>query len=211
MRQSKGGIKVIGLTGNTGSGKGSAAAILARAGGFVIDTDALAHAVIEPEGAAYDEVLEFFGQDILNGSDKHIDRKKLGNIVFNDRDKLVRLMDITYKHINNEVTRLLAGCPQDTGFAVVDAPMLLESDIREICDEIWLVWAHDYIRLERVLARDGITAEAAKLRMANQPRTHEMLASAEAFAEGAGVPLNVIENNGSLAQLEEYVCGCLRG
>ena len=90
-------MKIIGLTGNSGSGKGAAAEIMTSLGAYVLDCDSIAHRNMEKGGAAYNEIAKAF--PLALDKDKNIDRKKLGAEVFNNAERLSLLNGITHKYI----------------------------------------------------------------------------------------------------------------
>ncbi len=183
----------IGLTGVSGSGKSEVSRIMKNNGAFVIDCDAIAHRNMAPDGAAYDEIADFFGRDILK-EDKTIDRKKLGGIVFSDREKLAVLNSITHKYIKAEVLRLIDGHKKEK-CVVIDAPLLFEAGLEKYCAEVWGVYAPYLQRLERITKRDGISPSMAKKRFENQ-------ADGESLMKLCDV---VIENDSTLEYLEKKV------
>lgn len=163
MKQSK----IIGLTGNSGCGKGAVGEILKSIGGIVIDCDCIAHENMEKNGGiAYNEIVDAFGSEILD-DDGEINRKSLGKIVFNDSNKLKMLNKITHCHIRNRV-KAIAEENADSNFIVIDAPLLKEAGLLEMTDSVWLVTAREDIRLERVMKRDNITEQQARDRFKNQ-------------------------------------------
>ena len=168
---------IIGLTGNSGSGKGAVGRIMAdskKYGCFIIDCDVVAHENMKCGGLAYNDIVDSFGRDILdeNGG---IDRKKLGGIVFSDKEKLKLLNSITHGYVKQRVDEIIKANMQ-YDFIVVDAPLLKEAGMLDTVDTIWLVKASEYTRLKRVIRRDNITAEAAKARFKNQKPFDEDLA-----------------------------------
>ena len=186
-------MKVIGLTGGTGSGKSVVSKALAAAGAVIVDADKIAHDIILKGEPAYQEIIAYYGTDILD-TEGNIIPKKLGEIVFNDKEKLAFLNQCTHKYITAEVKRQIAEA-KETGTAtaiVVDAPLLLEAKLETVCDLVWVVYADPEVRAQRVMARDGITYELAKARIANQKSWEEYKAAADA----------VIDNSKDLAHLE---------
>ena len=186
-------MKVIGLTGGTGSGKSVVSKSLAAAGAVIVDADKIAHEIILKGEPAYQEIIEYFGTGILDG-EENISRKKLGEIVFNDKEKLAFLNQCTHKYITAEVKRQIAEAKSEgTATAIiVDAPLLLEAKLETVCDLVWVVYAEPEVRAQRVMARDGITYELAKARIANQKSWEEYKAAADA----------VIDNSKDLSYLE---------
>ena len=186
-------MKVIGLTGGTGSGKSVVSKSLAAAGAVIVDADKIAHEIILKGEPAYQEIIEYYGTGILD-AEGNIIRKKLGEIVFNDKEKLAFLNQCTHKYITAEVKRQIAEAKAEgTATAIiVDAPLLLEAKLETVCDLVWVVYAEPEVRAQRVMARDGITYELAKARIANQKSWEEYKAAADA----------VIDNSKDLSYLE---------
>ncbi len=163
-------MKIIGLTGNSGSGKGKVSKILQNYGGYIIDSDKIAHEIILPYKKAYFEILQFFDSSILD-KDKTINRKKLGNIVFNDNEKRLKLIEITHKYILEETELQIENVmlnSQNYKFIVIDAPLLIEANLHTKVDEVWVVYASEETRLSRIINRDNISVEQAYLRFKNQ-------------------------------------------
>ena len=189
-------MKVIGLTGGTGSGKSVVSKSLLAAGAVIVDADRIAHEIILKGEPAYHEIIEYYGTGILD-AEGNIIRKKLGEIVFNDKEKLAFLNQCTHKYITAEVKRQIAEAKEaDTAKAIiVDAPLLLEAKLETVCDLVWVVYAEPEVRAQRVMARDGITYELAKARIANQKSWEEYRAAADA----------VIDNSKDLVHLEKQL------
>ena len=189
-------MKVIGLTGGTGSGKSVVSKSLLAAGAVIVDADRIAHEIILKGEPAYHEIIEYYGTGILD-AEGNIIRKKLGEIVFNDKEKLAFLNQCTHKYITAEVKRQIADA-KEAGTAkaiIVDAPLLLEAKLETVCDLVWVVYAEPEVRAQRVMARDGITYELAKARIANQKSWEEYRAAADA----------VIDNSKDLVHLEKQL------
>ena len=194
-------MKVIGLTGGTGSGKSVVSKSLAAAGAVIVDADKIAHDIILKGEPAYHEIIEYYGTGILD-TEGNIIRKKLGEIVFNDKEKLAFLNQCTHKYITAEVKRQIAEAKEEGTAAaiIVDAPLLLEAKLETVCDEVWVVYADPEVRAQRVMARDGITYELAKARIANQKSWEEYKAAASV----------VIDNSKDLAYLESQMAEILK-
>lgn len=189
----------IGLTGPTGSGKSTVTALMRRWGGVeVLDADAIAHEVNNSPAAAAAIAAAFPG---VQKSDGTIDRPALAAVVFAWPEQLQRLVGITFPLILAECEARMdaaeaAGCRA----CVLDAPTLFESGGDKLCDVIVSVVTPREERLRRVLARDGITREAAEARMKNQ-HEDEYYTARSHF---------VITNSSDLAHLEKEVERCRR-
>ncbi len=157
---------VIGITGGTGSGKTSALRALETLGGKIIDCDAVYHRELAANAAMRRDITDAFG-DVFDG--ERLDRQKLGGIVFSDPDALQRLNDIVNFHLlpvirQQAAGRLLVG---------LDAINLFESGLAAHCRETVAVLAPREQRVRRIMQRDGITEEYARLRVgAQQPEEY---------------------------------------
>ncbi len=158
-------MKIIGVTGGTGSGKSLLAHELVKCGATVIDADKISRQVSKSGGKAFDEIVLAFGSGILT-SDGEINRKALSKIVFNDTDKLKLLENITHKHIFNEMKKQLDCCK--TKIVVLDVPLLFSCNFPIKCDVTVAVTADLDARLKRIMERDNISLEMAKARIKNQ-------------------------------------------
>ena len=168
-------MKIIGLTGGTGSGKGFVSERLKKRNAYVMDADKIAHEIIEKDKPAYKEIVDYFGRSILDESGCII-RRKLGDIVFSDSEKLAFLNKCTHKYINMEIMRIIDEVrPQTDKYTaiVIDAPLLAEAGLTDICDDIWVVYADSEVRVKRIMERDSITEEQARNRIASQKTWEE--------------------------------------
>ena len=162
-------MKVIGLTGGTGSGKSIVSAFLQQNGAYIIDADEIAHGIIERGKPAYEELTNYFGGAILD-QDRNILRKKLGSIVFTNKEKLDFLNRCTHKYITQEIDKQIAKRKkkQKDTCIVLDAPLLLEAKLENRCSEVWVVFAEEEVRARRIMERDNITYQEAKNRIGCQ-------------------------------------------
>ena len=182
-------MRIIGITGASGAGKSAVCFELKKRGAEIVDADEISRQVSARGGAAFDELVDAFGAEILK-SDGEIDRRRLGHIVFNDAAKLQLLNKITHKHIFAEMKKRIDKCMADV--VVLDVPLLFQADFPFKCDLTVAVTASAEVRMNRIIKRDGIGAEAAAERMKNQMTDEE-------YAKKADI---VIENNGELGDLK---------
>lgn len=161
-------MKVIGITGPTGAGKTTVLNVLAGLGGVILDCDALYHDLTEHCEPMRRELRERFGDGIFDG-EGHLLRKALGAVVFDDADALADLNAITHRYVFQAVEEAIAAAEAEGKPAVaVDAIALLESGLGEICHKTVAVVADDEVRVRRIMARDGISEEYARLRISAQ-------------------------------------------
>lgn len=160
---------IIGLTGGSGCGKTTVANILKKFNSYIIDADIIAHKVIQKEQKAYYEIIENFGKNILTEK-KDIDRRVLGKIVFEDNKKLKLLNDITHKYILQEIKDEIEFAKNKKCFKyiIIDAPLLIESNLHKIVDKVWLMYSEKEDRINRLLKRDNISKETIIKRIESQ-------------------------------------------
>ena len=168
-----------GLTGGIASGKSTVAAMLRAEQGFpVLEADKISHALIEPGGAAYDEVVAGFGREIVDGNGR-IDRARLGAIVFTDRQKLDQLNGIIHPRVEAEVLKQLSEV-EKRGLhpaAFVEAALIFEAGLHKKLDGVVVAWCLPEQQLARLIGRGKSEAEARQ-RIAMQMPVEEKLALA---------------------------------
>jgi dephospho-CoA kinase len=172
--------KVIGLTGPIGAGKSLVAGILRELGAKVIDADALVHDEQSRGTVGYSAIVQTFGTKVL-GENKEIDRKKLAEEVFSDPVKLARLEQIMHPRV---IARVLQARKmlKDGDVMVVEAIKLLDSDLRKVSDQVWIVVAPRELILERLQAR-GLPRVEAEMRLRRQRTVEEFRAAADVVIE----------------------------
>lgn len=160
-------MTVFGITGPTGSGKTTALKCIEARGGAVLDLDAVYHRLLESDKNLIADLDARFPGVITDGV---LDRKALGNIVFADNQALMDLNNITGKYIIAETDRLLLEAKeQGRKLAAIDAINLLEGDLPFRCNYVIAVTAPVDIRVARLMERDQISEEYARLRISAQP------------------------------------------
>ena len=181
---------LIALTGGIGSGKSRAAAILEEFGAHSINADTLAREVLERGEDGYNEVVAYFGDEILN--EGQIDRKKLAEIVFNDSKQLEVLESITHPLIRAKFVSETRGLPENS-VVVYEIPLLAESISRQKqldFDHVIVLESETETRVARLIER-GLSAREAQLRIANQ----------YSDARRKEIATHLIKNEGSLEEL----------
>lgn len=164
-------MKIIGLCGGSGSGKGTVAKMFLSYGIPSIDTDLVYHELTSRKSYCLDELVAEFGEEILSG-DGSLDRRKLSTIVFcgdASAENRMKLNYIAHKHVLKYVRDELNVYKKKGARAVlVDAPLLFESKFNKECDLIIAVIADKNVRIQRIINRDGISVESATLRIQTQ-------------------------------------------
>lgn len=163
-------MKIIGLTGPSGAGKGFCYHFFEKYDIPCIDTDDVYHKLLKPPSECVDELILNFGVDILDASG-NVDRKSLANIVFSDdsHKKLEMLNKITHKYVLEKTMELISSNRAKNKTAtVVDAPLLFEAEFDKFCDFSIAVISNEETRMVRIMARDSITQDAALMRIHSQ-------------------------------------------
>lgn len=186
------GKTIIGLTGNIATGKSVVRRMLEHLGAYTLDADALAHRVITKDAPGYKRVLDTFGTWLLD-KDGQIDRAKLGKLVFGDAEALKQLEAIIHPYVAQAVDLLIRRSTQPV--VVIEAIKLLESDLRNECDSIWVADAPAQVQIERLVRKRGLSPEEALQRVDAQTPQKDKLAAANI----------VITNNGSYDDLWKQV------
>lgn len=153
----------VALTGNIGAGKSAVGEYLRTKGIKVIDTDILAREIVEPGKKAWFEIVRSFGYEVLAENDV-IDRKRLGDIVFNDKDKKCELEKITHLAIWEQLSEKMS----QESLVVAEIPLLFEAGWQDRFEKVILVKADDALRLQRIMERDKLSEEDAKKRLKSQ-------------------------------------------
>jgi dephospho-CoA kinase len=156
---------VIGLTGNIATGKSVVRRMLEHLGAYTIDADALTHRVYAKGAPGYQQVIDKFGKWILN-KDNEIDRAKLGNLVFSDPEAMRQLEDIVHPLVRQAADILVKRATQSV--IVIEAIKLLEGDLRNVCDSIWVTNAPEETQVERLIKKRGLSREQALERIHSQ-------------------------------------------
>ncbi len=181
---------IIGLTGSSGSGKSTVALMFERIGCHIVDCDAISRRI---DGDAEYKALvrENFGDEVFDGSG-NISRKKLGAVVFADRELMQKLSSISHPIIIKKVLRAVEKY-KSIANVVIDAPLLFESGLDAVCDTTVGVIADDDIRVKRISLRDGVDEKNASRRASFQQ-------NADFYRNRC---IFIIENNGDERELEE--------
>ena len=185
----------IGLTGGIGTGKSLVTSFLQEQGANVINADLLGHEAYLPGTVGFEQVVSEFGEDIV-GADGHVDRQKLGPIVFSDPSNMDRLNAIMHPLIKDMIQTQLDDVEgKGQLIAIVEAAVLIEAGWESLFDEVWVVTADEDEIISRLASRNGLSREDS------QKRINSQMTSIERSAHGDVV----INNTGSVEDLKENV------
>jgi dephospho-CoA kinase len=185
-------VIVIGLTGNIATGKSTVMAMLARRGALAIDADRVVHRLLDTDEAMQSQVIARFGPE-LGSNNGGIDRDQLAAIVFQDPAEMQRLEAILHPWVGTRVNEMILG--SNSPVVVIEAIKLLESDLRQRCQSIWVTTCREEQQIQRLVSGRGMTRDSALARIRSQSPQEEKLANAD----------TIIDTSGSLEQTEEQV------
>lgn len=159
----------IGLTGGIASGKSTVSQELVKRGAILIDADVIAREIMEPGHPVLGTVVDTFGSSILL-PDGTLDRKRLGSIIFSNPEQRKVLENITHPAIRAEMRRRMVEYEAEAPkrLVVADIPLLYESKLEDLYDEIMVVYVPREIQLERLMQRDGLNLKDAENRLGAQ-------------------------------------------
>jgi dephospho-CoA kinase len=187
---------LLGVTGGVASGKTTVVRMLEQLGAPVIDFDLLSQRVVEPEKPAWKEIVAYFGEQVLL-EDRTLDRKKLSEIVFCDREKRKRLEGFIHPRVFDEFINLVKEHTSRNPNAIiqVDVPLMIEINLQYVFHKILLVYMPEEMQIERLIKRDRISEEMAR----------NMIRSQLPIEEKRGYADFIVDNSGTLDQTRRQV------
>lgn len=197
-------MKIIGLMGGVGSGKSTVADILEKKyGAHLIITDDIAKRLYEKGEESYQKIVSYFGTGILN-KDGEINRKKLSEIVFADKDKLEKLNSFVHplvmKCVIEEINKIKATNEhkpkeKQVSYIVIETALLIEAGYRDLCDTVWYVAVDEEVRKQRLMNKRGYTEEKINAILKNQMSNKD-------YSDNCDI---ILYNNGELYDLEKEI------
>ena len=186
---------VIGLSGGSGSGKSTISTLFSRYNILPINTDEIYRNLTSSLTPCLVELANEFGEDIIT-DDLELDRARLREIVFTNKEKHKRLNEISHRHVLNSVREMISSA-SNLGLAgvIVDAPMLFESGFDKECNYLIAVTAPVDMRVKRIKERDGITETKALERIRHQIPDEELVKRVDF----------IIDNSCSIEEVESAV------
>ena len=189
-------MKILGLTGNIASGKSLVASILENHGAKVIDVDDIAKKIVEPGTPTWNRIVDYFGRDILSQDDT-INRKALGDIIFNDDEKRKALNDITHPVIIQTARDKVEEYKEDnTEVVIIEAALIVEKGgLKDLIAELIVVTSDEDSQINRLAERNDFSQEEALSRINSQMPSAEKSKHAD----------YVIDNSGTIEETEKQV------
>ncbi len=190
----------LGLTGGIASGKSTADEFFKKKKIPIIDSDLIAHKIMEIGQNGYKAVVDYFGTDILN-DDQTINRRKFGGIVFNDKAKLKKLNELTHPLVHQEIKQQMARYrANQEKLVVIDVPLLFESGFESLCNGVLVISITPELQIERLMKRNAFTKKEAIARINNQMPLSEKEKRAT----------YVVANTGTIDDLEKKLSDLLQ-
>lgn len=188
---------IIGLTGNIGTGKTAVMNAAAERGVLTIDADRVVHQLMQSDNALQKQVVAAFGQEVVT-SDGKIDRPALGRIVFADQAKMEQLEALVHPSVRQKIREVVEAASEKV--IMIEAIKLLEGELAELCDQIWVANCGKFLQMQRLIIGRGMSDEDAFQRIASQSAQGDKLAKADV----------VIQTTGTLEETRKQVFMALR-
>ncbi|HBQ25678.1 MAG TPA: dephospho-CoA kinase [Syntrophomonas sp.] len=187
-------MKIIGLTGGIASGKSIVSSVFKELGAVILDADQIARLVVLPHQPAWEDIVKFFGPEVVN-KDKSLNRAKIGDIVYNNPESLRELNRFTHPRImqyyKDELRRIQIEQPD--AIVILEVPLLYETNMDKLCQQVVVVWVDRETQIRRLMKRDNMTYEDAVRRVEAQMPLDEKVKRADF----------VIDNRGSIVETKE--------
>lgn len=186
---------ILGLTGGIATGKSTVSNYFKKLGIPVIDADVGSRIIVEPGTDGLKKIEKHFGENILK-QDGTLDRKELGEIVFNDKIQLTKLNAILDEHIRKWMTKqLVESLRNNPPLIVLDIPLLYENNYLSEVDLVMVVTTTKDVQLKRLMERDKVSEKSAKTRITAQLSIENKIKRADI----------VIDNNNSIKETQNQV------
>jgi dephospho-CoA kinase len=187
---------LLGVTGGIATGKSTVTGMLEEMGARLIDFDVLSRVVVRPGKPAYEEIVSFFGKEVLL-ADKTLDRKKLKEIIFQDLEKLRKLERFTHPRIWDEFLLQIEGYAREKEPFIIQVAvtLLIETNMQSLFDHLLMVYVPAEVQLKRLIERDDISQELA----------WNIIRSQMSVEEKKGYCDLIVDNSGSLEQTRQQV------
>lgn len=193
-------MKIIGVTGSSGAGKSTICQIIKeKYNSEIIDADSVAKQLTKKGSLYLNAIVEYFGKEIIddNGSLK---RKKLADIIYNNNEKREKLNELTFIYVVDEIKNKIKEI-NNKDYIIIDAPLLYESGLDDICDFVIAVIADKNKQVKRITKRDDIPEDVAKKRLEIQNTDDFFIKKSE----------KIIHNNSTIEELEKSISEILEG
>ncbi len=183
-------MKIIGITGSSGSGKSTVTQILSeQLKAKTINADEVVKQMQEKDSEYYKKIVELFGMNIVQ-EDRFLNRKKIAEMIFQDKEKKEKLDELTFKYVVEEIRQQVEKAKEE--YIIIDAPLLIESRLNKICNIVIAVISEKQEQIKRICKRDNIEESIAKLRLEAQKDNEFYKTNADYIVENNGGKIDAI-------------------
>jgi dephospho-CoA kinase len=178
---------LLGVTGSIATGKSTVAGMLEELGACTIDFDVLSRVVVEPGKPAWEDIVAYFGKQVLN-EDRTLDREKLREIVFRDMEEKKKLEGFIHPRISEEFVKMVDAFTRKDPKSIIQVviPLLIETHMQAFFHNILMVYATEKAQKKRLMARDGCTEEMAMNMIRSQLSVEEKKGYCDLFIDNSG-------------------------
>jgi dephospho-CoA kinase len=178
---------LLGVTGSIATGKSTVAKMLEELGARTIDFDVLSRVVVEPGKPAWEDIVAYFGKQVLN-EDQTLDREKLREIVFRDMEEKKKLEGFIHPRISEEFTKMVDAYTRQDPKVIIQVviPLLIETNMQAFFHNILMVYASEEEQKKRLMARDGCTEEMAMSMIRSQISVEEKKGYCDLIIDNSG-------------------------
>lgn len=196
--------KVIGLTGGIGTGKSTVSELLAAHGFKIVDADVASREAVKKGSEGLQQVKQVFGEEAVDANGE-MNRKYIGEIVFNDAEKRKELNQIVHPIVREIMENQKEKYLSEGYNVIMDIPLLFENNLQDTVDETWLVYASESIQVERLMERNDLSQEEAKARVYSQISIDKKQRMADHVIDNRGTLLELKQNLEQLLMDEGYI------
>lgn len=183
---------IIGLTGGIATGKSQSSKVLKKLGCYIVDADKISKEMATKGSKTLKDITGHFGTDILT-SKGYLNRKKLANIIFQDKQSKIELERILHPHIIRKINEIISKKYNEVNI-VIDAPLLFEVGLDRICDKVIVIYAKYHLQLKRLIKRDNLSKQEAVKRIAVQMPIEDKMKMADITIDNSSSLLNLRKN-----------------
>lgn len=176
---------ILGITGGISTGKSSVVAVFKELGYPIVDADIVARQVVEPQTPGLNAIVEVFGNEIIT-EDGHLNRKKLGSIIFQSDEKRQQLNQLLNPFIRSEIVAQIEEKKKQASLVIVDIPLLFEGHYEQYMTQVAVVYIPEVLQLQRLMKRDHLNEEDALKRIHSQLDIEEKKKRADIIFDNQG-------------------------
>ncbi|MGN7665150.1 dephospho-CoA kinase [Staphylococcus aureus] len=196
--------KVIGLTGGIASGKSTVSELLSVFGFKVVDADKAAREAVKKGSKGLAQVREVFGDEAIDENGE-MNRRYMGDLVFNHPEKRLELNAIIHPIVRDIMEEEKQEYLKQGYNVIMDIPLLLENELENTVDEVWVVYTSESIQMDRLMQRNNLSLEDAKARVYSQISIDKKSRMADHVIDNLGDKLELKQNLERLLEEEGYI------